>query len=444
MCRPLYDIHGTSMTETSPSSAIPTKARAEAKLSASRVARAAIGDLMNCSSAAALSPLAVGCLVILAKHACAREPLDELGSAMQTKDAQTVLAMKGLSFGDSDLVLSALQMSGLVRIEDGAVSIPMLDGAIHAESVSLANRVAGWNKRGSPAKPRPTAQLISMPLPQNATPVVAPVAAPAPGPAPVTVVVDATVAVATARPAAVKRAPSGAMVRRFTSKDGLETDPAEDPVVVRIDCDGDRVAEITRDYQAYLEGTFKRIDVLEQLQLAALWCRSNPRRRKLFTGVRRFLNTWLSNASANADVRQAVVRAGNQKNGFGQGGSYESDVAARESGATDTLDVHDEFADLLEANSASTDATPLQAQSDAVALQLERSQSSQATFDDLLAAPVAHEVKTSQPAQAAASAQPTERSNLSRAVQAARAGLVQSRGQRPHAPGSRPTYLSQR
>lgn len=398
----------------------PAKPRAEARVSSIRVARAALAELLTHPGAAGLSPLALGCLTVLTRFACDRESLESVGSTLSIREAQTLFAMKGISQADGELVLSALNMSGLLHLDSAVVSIPAMDRALQGESSALANRVAGWLKREAvtapqraeraPAVTAPAPAELPAPVPASApaqTPATTSAAPAARPTAPVLAAADPLRAqAADKKPTAAKS--TGGETRRFAATDAQPTRPEDDPVMVRILCEKDRTAELTAQYVDHLQQNFKRIDVLEQLKRAALWCESNPARRKTFAGLRRFLNSWLGSASRDAEVRQAVVRAGNQRNGFGQGGDYVPAAAEVAPKAAEASGAADDFADLLPS------AAPTAA--------VDGRDDSQSAASQPAAAPV-HD----------APAPDAQRPPMSRAVLAARAG-ARSNGVRGAAP----------
>lgn len=342
---------------------LPTpKLRADSRVSPARVASAALGDLLTSQAAASLSPLASGCLIALVKFAASREDLESLGSTLTLKDAQTILSMKGLSSHDSELSLSVLAMSGLVQIDGDILRIPLLDHAIRNEASTLANRVAGWRKRGAQA---PAAAKSAAPAqhPAVVPPALAELHTADSTATPPATAVQPVEVVAIKPPAPAKKV-STAGARRFSVSDKESTDPATDPVLVRVLCENGQVAEITGQYVAHLQDNFKSLDALVQLRRAALWCESNPKKRKTFNGMRKFLTTWLSSAAREADVRNAVVRVGNQKNGFGQGGDYSTSAASSDDNQGSlplaAADSSDDFLDLVPAETvrATTAALP--------------------------------------------------------------------------------------
>lgn len=416
----------TSSTPTlAPAAAL--KSPLEGKLSAARVMRAAIGEMLAGPEAAGLSTLAAGALVVLVRHAAGREGLELNGSTTPVKEAKAVLAMKGLSAQDAELVLSALQMTGFARMRGEALSLPLLDEAIRAESSALRNRMAGWIKRGAGAAPA------------KSTPRATPAPAPAPSPADARATPEATAEAAaavpteSAAPLAVepvvqspeprksqRRIEGGVEYCRFTSSDKNFTSIADDPVVVRIPCKGDSVAEITADYIADLQATFRGVEVDDELRKCRLWCESNVKLRKTFSGFRRFLNSWLTNAMRDSQVRSAVTRNANARNGFGQGGAYAS-LETVESTPASTLaadnagpaqgSLMDEFSDLL-AEPAAPASAPAPAS--------EKAKAAEGVTHDVRSSPVAVE------RAAPVSMEPMPREvtkTVSKAVLAARARL---------------------
>lgn len=324
----------------------------DARVALERATKSAIGDLVTSPAAALLSPVALGSLVTLVRH-CGTCGVAELSDA----DIRGVLGMRGLSASDIDVAVQSMRLAGLVVAEAGLVRIPSLALHIQAELAARSNRKAGWETRRQRADVKPASSVV----PIVATPAVKPItpaaaqitAADAPAQAAEPPAAAPQVAVAgrlspaepreVASPAKPERAPAtrgapagGIETRRFTESDSKRTTPSEDPVSVRIPVEKG-VAELTQSYVDHLQSTYGRIDVLEQLKRAALWCESNKAQRKTWVGLRRFVNSWLSRASQDADVRRAVVRAGSQRNGFGQGGDYasgESDVPAQSERST--------------------------------------------------------------------------------------------------------------
>lgn len=350
------DIDGVGKIVNSPNLAVvsktKSKARSEHGVNALRISRVALGESLTAVGSAALSPMATGCLVALVKFVCTQEPLEPHGAFISVKSAHALFAMKGLTCGDCELVLSALQMAGLTYTDGENVGIYSVDRALDDEVRALANYVAGWRKRAN-------ASVLSDTQPIVIEKVSAKVDS-----------FDKKAVIDKAPAAATDEAPKKALsvikkaapasTRRFSAKQGSPTNPDSDPVMVRLICESGRIAEITEEYVEYLQSNFRQLDVLVQLKHAALWCESNEAKRKTFAGIRRFVASWLTRAASDADVRMAVVRVGNQKNGFGQGGDYAGmPVIAVEPRKDDPIKtVNDDFQDLFTAD-AETDLKQL-------------------------------------------------------------------------------------
>lgn len=331
----------------------------DTKVNKARVARVALGEILAAPGVAALSPLAAGCLVVLVHHAIGRGWADSRSFAVNAREAQAVLAMKGLACGDAELVLTALGLAGSISVAGSSITIPVLDQALQQECAALANRMAGWGKRKSGASGYP---VLAAPAPA-ARP--KSTAAPAPAPAPALALSPAAAAAVDplrdaecgspssggkSAPQA-RRVEGGVKFHRFTSSDKVVTDPLTDPVVLRIPCKGNAAeAEITADYVRSLADAYRRVDVEEELRKCRVWSLSNPAKRKTFTGFRRFLNRWMAEADRTKSVVKAVVGAASQRNGFGQGGSYQSQVDAAASAGTSAAAPAQ--GSLLEANGA--------------------------------------------------------------------------------------------
>jgi hypothetical protein len=306
------------------------KAAKDGAVNALRVMRAALGELLGQGAVAEVSALAVGCVVLLTRHAAQKPDFVTEGSRTQDRTAQSLLALKGLSGQDAELVLEALSMTGLILRDAGYIEIPQLDAALAGETASLANRKAGWVKRTAGALPAATSL--------QAREIVKPDGAPASA-----TVSDVTSLSTTAStieesqtPArqklrASRRIVDGVEYRRINALDSLLTDPEQDPIVVRVVCKGEGIAELTASYVAHLQSIFKMVDVEQELRQCSAWAEANPTKRKTFSGIRRFLTTWLTNATQSAHIRGAVTRASTQRNGFGQGGSYKAAAAEQAS-----------------------------------------------------------------------------------------------------------------
>lgn len=295
---------------------------ARVALNASRVFRNAVGAILAGPEANSLSPLAVGCLVQIVRQ-CSNPAGNWASPRLATRHATAILAGKGVSGDDCDLVISALELAGMLSVEGASIFLPVLDKAINDEAASLHNRKAGWAKRGGGRAP-------SAPVVAGApvTPAVRPgqsdsllPAETAPAEPPARIETAQQPKAARANPSH-RRLVNGVEFRRLTSSDKLETCEMDDPVVTRLPCRGDSVAEITENYRAHLQEIFRGVDVESELKKCSLWCESNPKLRKTIVGIRRFINHWLTNAQRDHQMRSAVVRTSSQRNGFGQGGAY--------------------------------------------------------------------------------------------------------------------------
>ena len=66
----------------------------------------------------------------------------------------------------------------------------------------------------------------------------------------------------------------------------------------------------TRGFLDTMARAFPGIDLPAELAKAAAWCAANPAKRKTVSGMPRFLNTWLSNASTNRPRQRTTAMAG--------------------------------------------------------------------------------------------------------------------------------------
>jgi hypothetical protein len=291
------------------------------RLAASLVASGEKTDGLN---AGALGALMI--LVKLASTACA----DSGRIEFPTKQARLALSMRGIPAVELDLVFGALQISGHVAMQEDMISVTSVTCAYQAEANLLARRRAGWKKRletsvGSQvedglATTKNVKKVDKAPLKAIKQE------------EPINSKVDV----------AVISEPK-LLTRRFASLDSLKTEAESDPVVVRLACEGGKVAEITQDYVTYLQGIFSDIETPVQLKLMANWLESNPTKRKTFAGIRRFINSWLKNASAAQSMRRELIKSSAQRNGFGSGGAYSYDVASKDDQDGDADDLTDLF-----------------------------------------------------------------------------------------------------
>ena len=193
----------------------------------------------------------------------------------------------------------------------GYVELVQPAAAMDRKGSEAVRRKTGWPKRRQAAVLAPALSLVppapvALVKPHTAPAVQASLldieAAPTPQPASKTV--------------AATKSPSTTSFHRIAAGDEDDS-----PVMVRTAVKGGE-AEFTDTYLNSLDALFSGVDVLREVKLAAQWCQYKPERRKTARGVRAFVTSWLSRTSQRREVTLAIVAAGNQRNGFGQGGSY--------------------------------------------------------------------------------------------------------------------------
>lgn len=77
-------------------------------------------------------------------------------------------------------------------------------------------------------------------------------------------------------------------------------------------------AVLTEDYIKHLAAAHRGVDVLSEMRRAALWCESNPTKRKTRSGIRRFCTSWVASAATRRDIALVAGTATGGR-GFGQG-----------------------------------------------------------------------------------------------------------------------------
>ena len=91
-------------------------------------------------------------------------------------------------------------------------------------------------------------------------------------------------------------------------------------IVCSLALKGCDTVQLHEDLVEELERTYPIVDVRMELMRMDQWLRANPEKRKTPRGVRRFINTWLSNASDRERTRRDMMHAGSApRNGFGTG-----------------------------------------------------------------------------------------------------------------------------
>lgn len=107
-------------------------------------------------------------------------------------------------------------------------------------------------------------------------------------------------------------------------KDGILLISGEDPsidspVVFSFPLRDGSFALVTKAFIDEQQRYFSNVQVSEQLSRAVAWCNSNQNKLKEPSGIRKFINSWLSKAAGNADTLNAVIQYQNKNNGFGRG-----------------------------------------------------------------------------------------------------------------------------
>lgn len=300
-----------------------------------RVLGAYTAALVTHAAFPALRAGQVGCLLGWAHLAL------EAGQAALPRDdlASHSTYFAGLDEAGFEQLLAELKAMRLIAVkDDGAVELVQLAAAMNIKGAETERRKAGWEKRRqavvvvAPATPAPARPAAAPAVP------VAPQAAsqdsllgfelvPAPAPAP-------------KKASVVPKTPSAASSLRIGAGDGDDS-----PVMVRMATKGGE-AEFTDQFVKSMEALFPGVDVFREMRLAAQWCQDKPERRKTLKGVRSFVTSWLSRTSQRREVTMAVVAAGNQRNGFGQGGSYGAGSSSSSSSDLDGLDDLLDFSDI--------------------------------------------------------------------------------------------------
>ena len=66
------------------------------------------------------------------------------------------------------------------------------------------------------------------------------------------------------------------------------------PVITLILNSGDEYP-VYQDYVDEMQKLYPAVDIIQELRAMKAWCINNPKRRKTKNGIKRFINTWLSN-----------------------------------------------------------------------------------------------------------------------------------------------------
>lgn len=278
------------------------------------VLRSGLAHALMLPGAEALSALAQGCLVTLYRHSAGRVNFTTCGSAISELDGRVALSMRGVQATEIDLVFAALRQSGLLNIVDSQILFPGLDAALSKEARKLAARLAGWRSRigiREDAAPAAGGQARSAHQVASAS----------------------AASTASSSEAPDRKSP---VIRGHRLGATTDAAPAADVTLYRFACK-DGLAELTESYYQHLRAVYPRVDVDQQLRTAALWCESNPGKRKTVRGTRAFVCKWLNKARETADLSAMMIKTQSARNGFGNGGGYNEHAGASAS-TDDDLD----------------------------------------------------------------------------------------------------------
>lgn len=69
---------------------------------------------------------------------------------------------------------------------------------------------------------------------------------------------------------------------------------SEEPPVITLALNTGEEYPITQSYIEELSALYPAVDVMQELRSMKGWCDSNPRKRKTISGIKRFINSWIS------------------------------------------------------------------------------------------------------------------------------------------------------
>lgn len=263
----------------------------------------------------------IGAAFLIANLFAARSSSDKVHSS----NVEEVLVQRGCGAEEAKELIKALELRRVIAVTKvGFITLPAIDGAIAEVEREFSRRSEGWSSRKK-SKALADVSTADVLAPSNESPALvsqspAPVASNPSAPMRSTECATSNEAMPLFDGAPAQRVPNSSS--RISARPGDSS-----PVAVSLCCDGGRFAEVTREYIAFLEPAYPAIDVLQELRKAGMWLDANPKRRKTFIGMKRFITTWLSNATNAAATRNAVVATTNSPNGFGHGGRYAIPVA---------------------------------------------------------------------------------------------------------------------
>jgi len=300
-----------------------------------KVFRAAVAELLDAPALQSASPLVAGCAWAVLRLVCDQPDLEIRGSHLKVDMAVGELVGKGVDRSTALDVVDFLVRKSVFIGQGADISIPALDAELSTQLRIFSNRSQGWQKRSegkgaalAPQKPAREAQPANHP---PAKPVTASD-------------VKHEVDLLGQSPAA---ASAGAASPKETKRQltGPAPETGEDTVIARMLTKDGLEFEVFKSYADGLIGTYRHINVLDQLNLARAWCLSNESQRKTAKGMPKFINGWLSRANQAAELRAAVVSSTKQGNGFGQGATsqlvstLQPDASPQSGVAGDALDI---------------------------------------------------------------------------------------------------------
>lgn len=215
---------------------------------------------------AAMSPFDIGVAFLLAKYM-----MDSGHESISESVARVVAAgtSRGNSGADPMESVGFLCEIGVLRFEDGKISVPSLKNMIERREHKRQAMLLAWERRREG-----------------------------------------------------KVAEHSGSRSRGRKKASLPADDSR--IVCNIICKNGTYP-VTENWISEKEKIYQGIDIKREVSMAAEWSMNNPQKRKTLGGVNRFLMTWLNNARSREIIRKDVVGAinNNRSGGFGLGGKQE-------------------------------------------------------------------------------------------------------------------------
>lgn len=306
-----------SLDQSEPSKALDVKFTDSIR---QKIFRAAIGDVLELPSLQDATPLVGGIAWATLKTICASPDLGVGSSSVGVGFLVGEMVGKGVDRATTLDIIEFMVRRAVFSMADEEITVPALDQQIEAQVRVFSNRAQGWQKRSEsrrePAKIVKSGASSQSAAPKSADPGEKPTS-------PLNQVRDLTGAIAE-KPAKADRA-SGAAKKNPLVLCALGGGGESDSVACVFITDGGQEFGVHQSYINSISPTFPRLDILQQLRLAASWCSANASKRKTPRGMPKFINSWLMNAQRDAEIRGAVSRSHAQTNGFGQGATTGSD-----------------------------------------------------------------------------------------------------------------------